>query len=361
MFTNRPILRAAALRAALVGLLLLAGCAPPDFQAATDMPAANALPAPESASTKLDKDVLQTFDGARLPLRVWRPRGEIHAVIIAVHGFNDYSNAFAMPADVWAHYGIITYAYDQRGFGANPDPGVWAGSRTMCRDLAAALQMARKRHPDLPIYVLGESMGGAVVLDAVGGAEELPHIKPDGVILVAPAVWARDTMPILNRVALWIGARLIPNTTFTGQGLGVVASDNYPVLRRLGHDPLFIKKTRVDAIYGLADLMDDALQAVPHDKLPSLVLIGANDQVIPAEPFHDLAKALPLTAGGTQRLAYYPNGWHMLLRDIEGPLVAEDVVAWIYDHDATLPTGADKDAQLWLGHKPLPEAMTASR
>src|SRR5262249_47536372 len=46
--------------------------------------------------------------------------GEVRAVILALHGFNDYSHAFAMPGPLWAEQGIATYAYDQRGFGGTP-------------------------------------------------------------------------------------------------------------------------------------------------------------------------------------------------------------------------------------------------
>ncbi|HVJ51070.1 MAG TPA: alpha/beta hydrolase [Aliidongia sp.] len=343
---------------ACLALSLAGACSTPDFR---DSPnAAHALPPPESSPATLAKDVLIADDGTRLPLRIWRPHGEVHAVVIALHGFNDYSEAYAAPADVWAHYGIITYAYDQRGFGANKDPGIWPGARTLCHDLATAVRVVRARHPDLPVYVVGESMGAAVILDSLGGADASAP-KPDGVILVSPAVWARETMPLINRIALWVGARIIPDITFTGKGMGVLASDNFPMLRRLSRDPLFIKNTRVDAIYGLVDLMDQALAAGPKLKEPALVLIGAHDEIVPPEPLHDLVNTLPGLRTGDDRIAYYPDGWHMLLRDIEGPIVAEDVAAWIYDHAAPLPSGADDNAALFFdGKKPAP-SMSASR
>jgi acylglycerol lipase len=347
---------AAAFLACLV-LSALTACAP-DFAAAP-----NAVGGDLSAP-RLGEDFLLADDGTRLPLRVWLPRGPgnrpapVEFVIVAVHGFNDYSNSFELPAEVWARNGVATFAYDQRGFGANPDSGRWPGSDTLRRDLATVLRLAHRRFPDRPLYVLGESMGGAVVLDTVVAQDQA--IKPDGVILVAPAVWARRTMPLLNRVALWAGARVMPDATFTGKGLGVVASDNYPMLRGLGRDPLFIKATRVDSIYGLVDLMDEALASGARDKLPTLLLYGAHDEIIPKEPMRDFAASLPGTADGAQRIAYYQDGWHMLLRDLEGPVVAEDVVAWLRDHRAPLPSGADRAAEaLFRGGKS--PTLTAAR
>jgi len=130
------------------------------------------------------------------------------------------------------------------------------------------------------------------------------------------------------------------------------------MLRKLGRDPLFIKATRVDAIYGLADLMDDALASARNDHLPTLLLYGAHDEVIPQDPMHDFVVGLPGLVDGDQRVAYYHGGWHMLLRDLEGPVVAEDVIAWVRDHQAPLPSGADLASDTLLGSKP--PTITAS-
>jgi alpha-beta hydrolase superfamily lysophospholipase len=344
---------------ASLALALALGACAPDFKTAP-----NALGTPKVAVT-LKPDAVVTDDGTSLPMRYWPATGPgnapapVEAVIVAVHGFNDYSTCFEMPAEVWSRHGIATFAYDQRGFGAGPDPGRWAGGAALRHDLATILPVVRARFPDVPVYVLGESMGGAVVLDAVAGPEKF---KPDGVILVAPAVWARSTMPLLNRVALWATSRLIPAETFTGEGLGVLPSDNYPMLRRLGRDPLFIKATRVDAIYGLVDLMDAALAAAPRDRVPTLLLYGAHDEIVPKDPVRDFWTALPDVGEGSQRLAYYQGGWHMLLRDLEGPVVAEDIVSWIKDHRAPLPSGADLAAGALLkGDDPTVVTATASR
>ena len=40
------------------------------------------------------------------------------------------------------------------------------------------------------------------------------------------------------------------------------------------------------------------------------------------------------------RSAYYPNGWHILNRDLQGEVVYRDVEAWLRDAAAPLPSGA---------------------
>ena len=323
--------------------LLLGGCAP-DFSKSPNVEGPIVPDGPPAA--RLDVDALVADDGTRLPLEVelpcdaWGHPAPVQTVILAVHGFNDRKSAFEMPAELWRRQGIATYAYDQRGFGANPHAGRWPGSHSLAADLVAAIRAVRARHQGVPLYVLGESMGGAVAIDALAGIE--PSAAPEGLILVAPAVWGRDSETLPERVALWIAGRVIPSVRFTGQGLGVEASDNVPMLRRLGADPLFIKETRSDAIYGLVDLMDEAVRAAPALRLPTLLLYGAHDEVIPDDAVRALIARLPDRASGRQRVAYYRDGWHMLLRDLEYPVVAEDVASWIDDHGAALPSGADK-------------------
>ena len=108
-----------------------------------------------------------SFDGARLGLTTWQAQGEPWAVIVAAHGMNDYANAFHFAAEAWAAQGVTTYAYDQRGFGRSPGRGVWAGAELMSQDLRTVTALARARHPNAIIAVVGESMGGSVAAVAL--------------------------------------------------------------------------------------------------------------------------------------------------------------------------------------------------
>jgi len=290
-----------------------------------------------------------TADGQVLPLQEWLPRGDngkgkVNAVILALHGFNDYSHAFEAPGKAWAKGGIATYAYDQRGFGAASERGYWPGRAALTADVATASQILRRRYPGVPLYLLGESMGGAVAVVAMTGESGTPVPDVDGVILTAPAVWGRATMDLLPRLALWGGVRLMPGLTLTGRGLEKRPSDNIAMLRALARDPLVIKETRVDTIYGLVDLMDTALDAAPFLEPPLLVMYGAKDEIVPQAPIRRFVGSLPPECRRRATLAWYEEGYHMLLRDLEGPVVIADVASWVLAPTAPLPSGADRAA-----------------
>ena len=301
-----------------------------------------APPGPGPTTPSLAQDRLIATDGLELPLRTWLPEeGPPTALILALHGFNFYSRNFEEPGPYWAKRGIATYAYDQRGFGAGPNTGMWAGANTLIADVGAAVLSLRARHPGVPVYLLGDSMGGAVAIAALGGPEPPPV---DGVILVAPAVWARTTMPLLYRVTLWIGAHTVPWHTVTGRGLKIQASDNIEMLIALGRDPLNLKKTRIDAIHGLVNLMDLALKRAPNLALPTFLMYGAKDEVVPEDPTLELWRRLPDAPRARQRRALYADGWHLLLRDLQAEVVLSDIVHWIVDPGAPLPSGAEDRA-----------------
>ncbi|HSV29597.1 MAG TPA: lysophospholipase [Candidatus Omnitrophota bacterium] len=302
------------------------------------------LPGPPVTSAELNHDHWITSDGAKLPIRAWLPAGQPKAVILALHGMNDYSNFFDDPGQYFASRGIAAYAYDQRGFGQAPHRGLWSSGEAMAADLRIAATLVAARHPGVPLYILGESMGGAVTMLAVAG-EPPPQVH--GIILSAPAVWGRSTMGFFQRAALWLTYQIAPGMTLTGEGLKIVPSDNVEMLRKLSADPLVIKGTRVDTIHGMVDLMDDAARAAPHVRVPALVLYGAKDEIIPAEPTWRVVRAMPAT-GSSQRVAYYRNGYHMLLRDLGAKSVLDDILAWVADPAAPLPSGADAEARAQL-------------
>jgi acylglycerol lipase len=259
-----------------------------------------------------------------LPRRAWLPDdAPPRAVILAVHGFNDYSNAFDEFGTFAAEHGVAVHAYDQRGFGANPDAGRWPGVNVLVEDLAREREYLATLYPDTPIYLLGESMGAAVIIAAT--AQGAP-LGDDGLILSAPAVWGGDQLNDFYRATLWVMVHVAPGLELTGRGLKVMASDNIEMLRAIGADPLFIKATRVDAIAGLVELMDIAAASIDSLEGPLLVLGGERDEIVP--PGAHVAMLERLRATSCTEIIY-PDGWHMLLRDLQREIVWNDILAWV--------------------------------
>lgn len=279
---------------------------------------------PNIQEARIETEALIMQDGARLPLRSWLPKDAPKSVVLALHGFNDYANAFDMPGKWLAERGVAVYAYDQRGFGQAPHPGIWAGTPTLVGDLKQAAALIKARHPGQPFFLLGESMGGAVLLAAFSRPDPP---KADAAILSAPAVWGRRTMAWPQRAALWFFSHTLPFATGSAKGMNIWPSDNLEMLRALSKDPLVIKETRADAVHGLTDLMDEALASAPLQKGPFLLLYGAKEEIIPPKSttlfLENLGKDCDC------QLRYFPNGYHMLLRDLQAQAVYREILDYL--------------------------------
>lgn len=265
------------------------------------------------------------------------------AVILALHGFNDYSNAFQAFAEFCTERNIAIHAYDQRSFGATSNRGIWPGVEPLVTDLHDAAARLRGIYGDTPIYVLGESMGGAVTI--LAATDDRP-LDADGLILTAPAVWGGPHMNGFYRLTLWLTSTIAPGWKLSPSGLEIWPSDNIEMLRAYSADPLVIKRTRTDAIAGLVDLMDRALAAAPELAQETLLLAGDKDQIVPAGAIDDFESRLDPTGITSVR---YPEGFHMLLRDLQRDNVYADIDAWIdrsiATRSATSPQkGAKKSA-----------------
>jgi len=283
-------------------------------------------------------------DGARLPYRQWLPDGKPSAVVLALHGMNDSRDAWEIPAPDFARAGIAVFSPDQRGFGDAPDRGHFTDADLMAQDAATMARELRRRYPDARLILMGESMGAAVLMRMVAMPDPP---KVDGYVLVAPAVWGRAEMNVFMRAGLWLMAGAFPGMTATGSIAHVTASDNHAALARLSNDPLTIHNTRFDSVRGLVDLMDAALASAPDMRVPVLFLYGGKDELIPPRATAATWRALPPGA----RTAFYPSGYHLLMRDRDRAVVIDDVLSWIADPEAPLPSGAEQAASAWLAEQ----------
>lgn len=268
-------------------------------------------------------------DGYVLPLVISEPDQEPEAVILALHGFNDYSNAFSDLGKYLASRNILLIAYDQRGFGRTEGRGYWHGADRLRNDLLTMVDLIGQRYTNIPLYVLGESMGGAVILVSLDSDELETAVS--GVVLVAPAVWAKNTMPWYQRTGMWFFAHVMPWFSLTAKGLQIIPSDNIEMLRALSRDSLVLRDTRADTVYGLSNLMDKALSSSSMLNVPALILYGKHDQIIPKEPTCVMIEDFPSDEPRRWKFILYDDGYHMLTRDLQAINVYRDIEVWILD------------------------------
>lgn len=119
------------------------------------------------------------------PALAWKPEGKPRGVLLCLHELGLYNGVFDNLGTRMAKEGLAVYAIDLRGFGG------WSEIKSKdsrmdldntLADVKGSVEVLHKLHPDLPVFVLGEAMGGALALKA---AAEYPDII-QGSITAAP-------------------------------------------------------------------------------------------------------------------------------------------------------------------------------
>jgi acylglycerol lipase len=286
---------------------------------AASRPRIEPLARPRRGIPVLHEDALIAGDGFRLPLISWQPKDPA-AVMLGLHGYGDYRRAFRLAGPWLAARRIALFAYDQRGFGETQSRGRWPGTAELIQDLAEAVLLLRERHPTLPLYVIGESMGGSVALAGMGQGKV---VGADRLILAAPAVRGQVPLRELHDLALRLGALALPWLAIA------LRRGARPWLEpgeaaRLADDPLILREISVSAYDGLIELANRASDDPATPLPPSLLLYGELDATIPRVAIDDLALRHDNV---TTKL--YPERHHLLLHEKDADAVFADCLTWL--------------------------------
>ncbi|MEE8294513.1 MAG: alpha/beta hydrolase, partial [Sphingomonadales bacterium] len=104
----------------------------------------------------------------------------------------------------------------------------------------------------------------------------------------------------------------------------------------MSEDPYVLKKTRIDAAYGLARMARNGMKAAPGIRVPTFLLYGENDELVPTKISQKLWDKLPADIRAQK---HYPDGYHLLLRDCQAGVVWNDILDFLAEkagHELTL-------------------------
>ncbi len=270
-----------------------------------------------------------TFNGygnLELFYQSWLPDSPLKAVIVLVHGLGEHSGRYPHVVNHLVPQGFGIYALDHRGHGRSAEKLCahvmdWAEYRG---DLEKFIQFVRGQQPDAPLFLMGHSMGGLIVLNyTLHHPEGLP-----GVIASAPAVGAVDANPLL----LFVGrilSRIKPDFCLDSQ-LDVNGLSRIPeVVQAYQDDPLVTGKVSARWSTEFMAAIDWTRQHAAELQPPLLIIHGGDDTLVPPEGsriFFDLV------AHGDKERIVYPGGYHENHNDLHHEQVTADLERWLTAH-----------------------------
>lgn len=248
-------------------------------------------------------------------VREWAPESEPRAIVVLVHGIAEHSGRYERVGDLLATAGLHVRSFDLIGFGGSGGPRAdiedWARYHDQIqRHVEWAAAMGR------PVVLLGFSMGGNLAL----GYALSDRPRPDLLVVSAPALGGGAGW---QRALAGVGARIAPGIAVSNNLKGEQLSRDPAVGEAYFSDPLVYPKTTPRLAAALFRAMDEVREACPDLEVPTLVLHGGLDTIVPPQATVVLGE-LP---GVERRL--FPDLRHELVNEPEGPEIVAQIIDWI--------------------------------
>ena len=261
--------------------------------------------------------------GMRLYCRSW-PLAAPRAGLIALHGLGDHSGLYPMIGETLVGRGIAVLTPDLRGNGRSPGQrgyiDAWADLR---EDLGRLVERTRAEAPGRPLYLLGMSLGGLVVLDYALHHPEGLH----GVIALSPPLGTLGVpapLLALGRVLSRVWPRFSLETGMDLTGLSRDAS----VVERVLADSLFHRRGTARLSTEVTDTIARLQAEAGRFAVPLLIQHGVADRMVPP----DGSRRFVARVGHPDRqLIEYPGAYHALLADLDGERVLADLAGWMFE------------------------------
>jgi alpha-beta hydrolase superfamily lysophospholipase len=264
-----------------------------------------------------------SYDGHTIFHQSWLPDADPKAVVIVVHGLGEHSGRYAHVATRLVTAGYAVHALDHRGHGRSDGKRVYVKSYDeLQRDLAQFRRIASEAHPDVPVVMLGHSMGGNL---AMGHALE-HHDGLRALALSGAALKVGDDFSPAQIKVFGLMAKVAPG--FRPQGLDASAISRDPaVVEDYRNDPL-VFTGKITA--GLGSALIGAMQRFPGEyhslELPVWIGHGTEDRLTNIDGSREL-EAAAVNAGVTSH--YYEGLYHEIFNEPERDDVLDDLVAWL--------------------------------
>jgi alpha-beta hydrolase superfamily lysophospholipase len=272
----------------------------------------------------LTTDRFVMADGTTLFYRSWLIPGA--PVLLILHGLGAHSGWFIDMGNALAMRGLTVYALDHRGFGRSDGPrGHIVNYRVFLQDIQTVLDLLHQRHPTLPIFVLGHSMGALFAVYTA--ARECSRLA--GVILLNP--WIKDTArvsPIVLLKVIFAGLLRLP-IRYRLAGGPEVMTTNPEAIALLQNDPYWVRAETASFFFQISLMRVGVLHQARSVHIPALVLQAERDLAILPAASRKMYEQL----GSTDKTwKTYPAYAHDAEFEADRQALDDDIAAWVQQH-----------------------------
>lgn len=279
---------------------------------------------------------LVNADGQYLFCRYWKPSGTPKALIFVSHGAGEHCGRYDELAHMLKGLDMLVFAHDHVGHGQSEgERMVVSDFQVFVRDVLQHVDTIQKDYPDVPIFLLGHSMGGAISI--LVAAERPTYFS--GMVLISPLVLANpESASTLKVLAAKLLNFVLPNMTL-GRIDSSVLSRNKSEVDLYNSDPL-VCRAGLKVCFGiqLLNAVARVERAMPRLTLPFLLLQGSADRLCDSKGAYLLMES---SRSQDKTLKMYEGAYHVLHRELPEVTnsVLHEVNSWVSHRIAAAGAG----------------------
>lgn len=300
-----------------------------------------------------------------LPLYEWIPRNvEPDGMVLAIHGLTLHGKRYEVLGRAFAAEGFYVCAPDMRGFGrcytdekgefsVNGESKQRVDYDKSFQDIVALARAMKSAHPNIPLFVMGESLGTAVAIKLAADQPDLVS----GLLLSGPTVQVNPLMFIHPENMLAASWALLIHPRFnmsTSSFVRNLVSNDPDIVQEMLNDPLCRKGLTVAELLRTKRFVRKTLANASKIRvgMPILLIQGSEDKcMVP----HAVTRLMGNVRSSDQTARWLYAHGHLLLETAYlRPATLDSIDAWIRDQSPAhvQEMTAIKEEILQVGGKP---------
>lgn len=248
----------------------------------------------------------------------------VNGVVIIVHGIAEHLERYDYVAEKIANANLAVYRYDNRGHGKSG--GVRAHMEDfndLISDADSIVEYAKNANPNIPIFMLGHSMGGFITASygikyknklngqVMSGAATDPSLITNNLM--------KTLIKMVNKIAPKMGIK---------NDLADIISRDLDVVNNYKSDPLVLKKLTSRFYYEfIVKGIPRLYERLDEYEYPCFVIHGGDDKIVNKQSSYNFIDKI---SSYDKKIKIYDELYHEILNENERDIVIDDIISWLY-------------------------------
>ncbi|KAM8829724.1 monoglyceride lipase isoform 1-T1 [Synchiropus picturatus] len=293
----------------------------------TSMPESAAAPrlSPQGVPYR-DLPHIVNADGQHLFCRYWEPDSTPRALAFISHGAAEHTGPYDEIGQKLKEMSVLAFGHDHVGHGQSEGGRLEIKDfHIFVRDLLQHVDLMKSRHPGLPVFIVGHSMGGAIsILSACERQSDFA-----GLVLIGPLVNVSAEMATPFKVfVVKVMSVLAPNLPIGSIESKLVSREPKAVAQFESDELVYKGRMRVSFGMQLMAACASISEKMSSMTFPFYILHGSDDKLCDIEGSKSLHEK---AASKDKKIKIYEGAYHVLHHELPevSESVLKEITSWI--------------------------------